>query len=254
MDWINDPKKWMENTPPPSIPSSFTDDLLRAGGTNAKGQPNFRIVWGQDFDKTKIWSREFEKEWFPRYWYRTVRRQRIIEHPAFMIAPVVFDLVKVGIPRFFIETRLDPAVYYASGTETSVDSDGVVTRAAQIDDEACWWTFLEICDHKDGCCAYSDSLNSNCHGVFTVPGGKHLDAVQAYRKWFDEIHCDPNKPVTADFKTRIYQQMRDAEQKNRETLMQEMEYATRHFVNTHFTQLSDDPSVRKHGRFHFLGK
>lgn len=253
-DWINDPAQWKQNIPAPSVSPSFVADLTRIGGADSKGRPNFRLVWGQDLQTSRVYSR-YKDDWFPRYWYRTVRNRKIIENPALMVAPVVDFYDKIGIPRFFIETRLDLNVFYATGTQSGVDSDGEVYRAARVEEDSSWWTFLELAEVGDRCCAYADILTSNCHHLFTLPQDKHLAAVAAYRRWFEaQTDIDPTKPVTADFKAKVYRQMRDAEQKNREKLEEELDYSTRHFLNTHFHRLSDDPTVAAKGKYHFLSK
>jgi len=252
MEWINDPQKWTENISSPSLLSSFRKELLTAGGTDAKGNPSFRVVWGQDFDNARVWSR-YEEAWFPRYWYRTMRSQKHIDNPASVLTLVQLQEKRIGIPRFFIECRLDPDVFFASGNEAGVDSDGQVYREAVADPQGEWWTFLECCVHQEGCCAYANTLNSTCHGQFRLPNGQDLQAIRAYRAWLASMTgIDPRQPVTAGFKEKAFLELRDKERANREMLEREMELATKSFVNTHFHRLSDDPSVVKHGKYHFL--
>lgn len=254
MDWINDSRKWTENISSPSFSSQLEKDLLSAGGTDSQGRPNFRIVWGQDFSKARVWSR-YEQDWFPRYWYRTIKEQKIIETEANLIAPVQFTFQKIGTPRFFIESRLDPEVAYASGTGKGIDSDGCIYGEAARDESSEWWTFIEVCHHDGECCALANEVNSTCHGKFELPGERQLQMVRAYRQWLSQqVGIDPRKPVTADFKANAFRQARDAERKQREMLEEQMEYASRHFLNTHIHRLSEDPSVLANGKYHFLGK
>lgn len=248
MNFLNDIKVWTENLPAPSIPAKFKQQLAKIG-------KEYRLVWGQDFKEARTWNR-YQNDWFPKYWFRTVRKSFPVEsvNPANGLSLVEHktEYRMIGVPRFFIEANIPAAVAYVSGTQAGVDSDGEAFGAAHTNPEGEWMPLFEICTHNGFCCEYAAAMDTQCHGNFRLPADDTLAMVQAHKRALEALpHFDPFQPVSEDARLAAHKQALDIERERRAKLDAEMKYATENFLNTHIHRLDEDPSSLKHGKYHF---
>lgn len=253
--FLHNPLAWVENIPSPIDLREFQKELNKAGGVQLNGTPNYRIVWGQDFQNARIWNR-YKNEWNPMFWHTTLIEQEIKESPVVAgLAIAQFKRKLIMTPRFFILKNIPPDVAYATGTESGVDSDKETFSAAHIASEGEWIPYRVICDHDEQrqCCARSDALSSNCWGWFRLPGQVDLAAVRLQRIADENTpHFDPRYPTTAAYRQAAHLFQLEKEQKRRDAMLEELDYSAKNFLQTHKHRLSDDPSVVQHGKYHFL--
>lgn len=234
MSWL-DSHTWSENIPSPISHAeldAFQRKLDGVVGVEADGTKRWRIVWGQDFERTMIWDR-YRKERRPRYaWdFKTdYVNENGVEKPVH---------TWIGVPRYFIEALI-PDVHRDWEFERAfTDYDGaVVVREDKVlgfDERAAaepgaelvkfggvdvdarrlygpdYMTLTPICEHSQAftlsgwrICCYNRMLDGRkCLGSYRPPDDKDIEFLA--EEWEKRIREDPhpNEPLTLEHKRRL---------------------------------------------------
>jgi hypothetical protein len=91
-----------QNYHAPFLSPRIQERLTQIGGTNRYGEPNFRVVWGQD--QTKIAMGAFHMKYIIG---RAVEKRPIYDEER-KVWKVRATVTEIGLPRFVIENWLPP--------------------------------------------------------------------------------------------------------------------------------------------------
>lgn len=246
---LDDPRQWGEVIPPPADVDvkQFQTYLNRIAGRNAEGKPILRLVWG--------WSPE-AREWRAGDW-----RFKYRFHTVYLKTQ---DLhIDLAVPRWFIEELVEPAQYLEQWElhryQASESGGSVVDVLGPPPVADGWYQHARtIAVHSDGrkCCELLwASQRRACWGFYRPPGEIDLSVVsRAVNQRDAERQLNrPDEPLSPEVFRLCAQAQFEAKQQREDRINQRVSDLIDDTVRTHkFSWTSDDPSVLKHGKYHFL--
>jgi hypothetical protein len=263
---INNPPKWNPRMAEPCSRETirvFQKGLDRIFGTRPGGLPLVRIVWAQDFEKTKTFNR-YSKEWYPSY------LSHVNEWAGQDVAgqPTIRS-VYVAAPRYIIEGWRAPELDYAdlamAETERVVapDEDGKeqLIRAdsftAAVGEQ--WEEIfrLAVHDHNDPkqsyCCQWNEMHGYECWGYFRVPTKAHLDHLEyAYKQMQEVFDTGPTMVRTEAEKARHFARRMDELTKAKQYRRDQISRELSEFWKSKFANPNQPYKEAVHGPYHFL--
>lgn len=259
------------NFPQPVNIQSFQQAVTQVfGREGTTRRPWVRCVWaGSDrlddagLPEAMLWDqygRGGRGEWRRRYLYSSSREmgQFVDEKTGLPYSREVWT--DISPARFVLERFIPPDVALAGWKPTGRDRDGDLWTDRMPAEGL--YVPLEtnapgirggIIAHHDGhCCRAADISQSICYGWYAEPGELHLNTL---RQLVAQINALPERrpgPITHDELANAAQRSAEAH----ETLWTDIEHRIQQRILdatlTHSAMLSEDPSVRHHGKYHFL--
>jgi len=220
----------------------FQRKLNKIAGLSSNGRPNVRLIWPADTDES-ISMHIVNGEKRARYRLYTQVYEASGTTPAGIA--YVHDIdVDITVPRFIIEEFHEP-------WEEEFNPAEVVNKGQG------YYTHLWSVAHHDTCCDGREATDAGelCLGLYREPSDRDLDELKR------RIHLrDSEKRYRAVGERMTEQEVIDAAQAARSQIedveaKRRADYYTALMdsFNTHGHRLfTDDPSVLKHGKYHFL--
>lgn len=263
---INNPNKWRPRMGEPlgeSELAQFQAGLDRIFGTAPDGSPNVRIVWGQDYAKTKTFNR-YSRDWYPRYLSHVLE-----EGGQDQYGQAIYSSHYVAAPRYVIEGRVsmpENAVAFAEtgveklaiadedGKQQIISSDSYTSAFGEH-----WEELLRILDHdhidpqKSDCCKWNAEQGYECNGYFRLPDAGDLKYLAAkWRQMQQYFQTAPDQARTPQEKQRLFEErMRGlTEQKRQQKEAVKKELAE--FWQSKFAKLDQSVTEQAHGPWHFM--
>lgn len=263
---INNPDKWTPNMGEPvsaQTLAGFQLGLNKIFGLGLDGTPNVRIVWGQDFEQTKVFNR-YSGDWYPRYLSHVLEKTDQDANGQ----PVIQSRY-VAAPRYVIEGRVsipENALAFAdSGVEKLVvlDPDGkpeVVSAEsyrAAVGEQ--YEELLRILDHDhldprlSQCCQWNAEHGYECNGYYRSPDGGDLLYLQhGWTQMQRLFQTAPSQARTTQEKQFLFTQrmarLTETKRKQKEEIKKELG----EFWKSRFADLDQSVTEQAHGPFHFL--
>jgi len=239
----DDPRTWHET---PLEPIFDTKDYQRrideiVGTSN--DHSIVRLIWSWK-------SREFLfGRWQAKYraWSVTVGEE-------------VYD---ISPPRWILEERFEPGQYFDAWQATRYIKDpatGELLDKGEPPRDG-WYGYLHLCaEHEPNgaCCerAYK-CKRRRCWGYYREPNDADLDLLRRAmkRKAEDNFKQSPHEPLSAETLAEIAREEFAAIEEEEERKSIEVHDMWTGVMRTHGHRLwTDDPSVLKHGKYHFMNQ
>lgn len=243
-----------DNSPPPDDTTWFQKELDRIFGLHSNGYSKFRIVYGQDLREGRAldWD-QTRKMWRARYVLHTTKKPESYLPPGEMVFRTRWVYEDIGAPRWFMERYVPPEIACRGWVVEGIDSEGDHFYDPKPVN-GLYEPFADsmIADHTRWCCAEATERNEMCYGTYRAPDDADLDAVREAKQEMDrkrERRPGPTTPDEADAARKRSQER--YEQWNR-SLRDEAAAIVYDGLKSHQAALSDDPTVVKHGRFHWM--
>lgn len=271
------------NPPQPCSTSDFQQGLTNLFGLEAQTRrPWLRVIWACSEERdewgpiAKDWSdygAGGRGEWRRRYLYSSEASygNAFDEARGLWVARQIWK--DQSPPRFVVE-KLIPAhvqsIGWADrarilpehpGFAEGVDHDGDPFTARkpiggiyvplEVDDRKTIRGGI-IADHNGTCCANAEANDQICYGTYAVPGNGHLELLQNLTQ---QVKALPERrPGLA-----TPEELEEAAKRTKAAYLEYWEAVERRLserilaaLKTHKPMFSDDPTVRAHGKFHFL--
>lgn len=227
------------NTPCPVDLKPWQARIDRMAGKTPFGLSNLRLVWGQDFESTKMITCGTWRMRYPFY--------------RFEEAGEIHD---IGIPRFYLEElvpretlmaggRWDSARYYANP-----ENGEIIDVLGPCPETGFYETVFQIAHHDENCCGGLEVKNHEpCLGAYREPRESDLDRIGRILQRRDRAtmaDLDPSSTAAAKSRNDI---LVAREQRRR----QDFEERLNDFAKVHgHTWTTFDPTVITHGKYHWL--
>jgi hypothetical protein len=246
---LDDPREWGEVIPQPSDVNvkQFQTYLNRLCGRNAEGKPIMRLVWG--------WSEEAREwragDWRFKYRFHTVYLKTQDMH------------IDLAVPRWFLEELIEPVQYLeqwnAHRYAASPNGSELVDVLGPPPVERGWYQHartIAIHDDDRRCCnKLWDTQRRTCWGFYRPPGELDLSVVShaVLQRDAERQLNRGDEPLSPEVFKLCSQAQFEAKREREERIDSRVSELIDDTVRTHkFSWTSDDPSVLKHGKFHFL--
>lgn len=243
-----------QNSPPPCDLSWFQKEIDRMFGLHSNGYSKFRIVYGQDLREGQAVEWDHTRQiWRARYLLQTKRRLEIWRPPGSFTLRQRYVYDDVGVPRWFVERYVPPEVACRGWVVEGIDSEGDYFYDPKPVN-GLYEPFADsmIANHTPWCCAEASKEERACYGTYRAPDEWDLDAIREAKQMLDEkVERRPGIATPEELEKaqlRSQQRYEAWDQK----LKDEATAIAYDALNTHQSSLSDDPSVVKHGRYHWL--
>jgi hypothetical protein len=226
-----------ENVPPPADLTFFQKRLDRLAGKTPDGLSKIRVVWGQDFETTKILACG---EWRMRYaawrWQDGA------------------SLREVGRPRFVVEqlhTRDELCRKDAWEDARYSWADGVrVDVLGPVPERGYYSELFTVAFHDSFCCDGREAVGGEpCLGGYREPNDADFERVaRMIRRRDDAARSEALPTAEKVYRDADYARER-AEERRRERIRERIN----DFVKTHsHTWVSHSDKLARHGRFQFV--
>jgi hypothetical protein len=241
----------LQNEPAPEDVRWFQKELDKIFGRELNGKSRFLIAWGQDLSICREWH-PWQKQWramFPLSTVRTVDNVAI--EGSLLLQPRVRHH-DIGVPRWVMLRYVPPEVACLGWVEEGVDQNGHFYDPKPVDG------FYEplrdsiLANHTQWCCAAATAANEPCYGSYRAPDQGDLDAVRMYRALMEQQKEQRPGPMTAADYEKARQRASDAREEMHRSMSEQFGAIVTEALNTHQASLSDDPSVQRNGRYHWL--
>lgn len=263
---INDPDKW---TPRMGAPLNAIDlarfqlGLNQIFGLAPDNSPNVRIVWGQDWEKTKAFNR-YSGAWYPRYLSHT--QEEVMEDDAGL---PLLKVEYVAAPRYVIEGRVcladnapeleragaeTLAIFDEAGKQQVITSDSFQRAVAEEYEEV-----LRIFDHdhidpkQSACCQWNAERGFECWGYYRHPDDGDLKYLAAkWRQMQAQFQTAPDQVRTTQEKQRLLMDRMHALTEEKRRQKEEIKKELAEFWKSHFAKFDQSPTEQHHGPYHFM--
>jgi hypothetical protein len=241
----NNPKCWMETRAAPLLNlKKWQRRINDIVGTSITNEPIVRIVWAWD-----SWETMYGRRW-QRHSFMRLKHGDVDED--------------ISVPRFAVEQRVEPELFVPSWEATRYQRGA---KGEVIDcgppPKVFWDTLWIIADHeghpvenpKAWCCQRAKKMDRPCWGFYRHPSGWDVEEMRRRHglKLRDDARGQsPFKPLSAETLASIKQATFYREKERQEKARGELKQRLVDHFNTHGHRLSSDPSVVKHGPYHFL--
>lgn len=263
---FNDPDKWRPRMGAPLNAidlARFQLGLNQIFGLGDDNRPNVRIVWAQDWERTKAFNR-YSGDWYPRYLSHTL--EEVVTDEAGL---PLLKIEYVAAPRYVIEGRVSQADNELALTDTGVEklvmldeagrqqvitSDAFQAAVAEEYEE-----LLRIFDHdhidpkQSACCQWNARRGYECWGYYRHPDEGDLQYLKAkWREMQARYSTRPDQERTPQEKQQLLTERMRAltEQKRRQK--EEIKKELAEFWDSHFAKFDQSPTEQHHGPYHFL--
>lgn len=221
----------------------FQRKLDKIAGLSSNGRPNVRLIWPADADES-ISMHMVKGEKRARYRLYTQVYEATGTTPAGVAFVEEID-VDITLPRFIIEEFHEPHEEAFNPATEENTGQGYYTHL---------WT---VAHHDDKCCGGREATAEGelCLGLYREPGERDLeelkrrirlrDSEKRYRAVGERMTDAEAVAVARDTRSQIesMEQRRQAD----------YYLALMDAFKTHgFKLFTDDPSVLRHGKYHFL--
>lgn len=226
------------NTPCPVDLAVWQKQIDRMAGKTPSGLSNLRIVWGQDFNATKMISCGAWRMKYPFF--------------RFEEAGQILD---VGIPRFYVEELVPRETLMANGRWDRAryyhdpDSGELIDVLGPCPETGFYDTVFQVAYHDEACCDGREVKNHEpCLGAYRSPTDQDIDRIARILQRRDRATESDLNPSAAQ-SSRRYKAIIS---KQEAQVHSEMVDQINDFMKTHaFTWFTDDPTVIKHGKYHW---
>lgn len=247
--YFDNPVRWIESQTRPVFDiGKFQKQLDEIAGIS-RGRSIVKLVWIPE------WTENIPIEW-GALGYPSVYETRPVEW-----CYSIDDYQKVTYiapPRWaFLELQSDANTHAVNSDLWAFDPyDEQPVMIGDTNREAVYtlWDYLAPHDTDGFCCKSAKKAGERCYGYYQEPIEFYLNEVKrVVRERERDALIDPTKPMDIEQMLRVqkpvYDKLAVAEKKREEI---EEQFWKDEF-NTHgFSIISDDPSVKKHGRYHFV--
>lgn len=242
--------------------------LNKIFGLAPDGSPNVRIVWGQDFEVTRVFNR-YSGEWYPAYLSHVAEDVNEIDGQK----TVAFHYI--AAPRYVIEGRVSRGANLDALLESGVDKlamqetdrKGRPVGAPQIISAEAygsavgeeWEELLRIVDHdhydprQSYCCIHNAQRGYECWGYYRHPDAGDLKYLAAgYQQMQQAFETAPDQARTPEEKAKLLmERMRKMTEVKRQR-KDEVKRSLAEFWSSKFAKLDQSVTEQAHGPFHFL--
>ena len=265
---INDPDKWSPRMGAPLNLfelARFQLGLNQIFGLAMDNSPNVRIVWGQDWEKTKRFNR-YSGSWYPGYLSHVQEEDGLDENNV----PVIKSQY-VAAPRYVIEGKISqPENALALGecgveTLAMFDEDGkqqVISKEtyqAAVGEE--YEEILRIYDHdhidpkQSACCQWNAKRNYECWGYYRHPDAGDLKYLAAkWREMQKLFQTGPDQQRTPQEKQYHFLATMAALTEQKRKQKEEIKKELGEFWKSNFAQLDQSAKEASWGPYHFVGE
>jgi len=245
-----------DNSPPPDDAGWFQKALNRIFGLHSNGYSKFRIVYGQDLSEGRALDWDHTRHiWRARYILYTSKKSELYLPKGEMVFRTRWVYEDIGVPRWFIERYIPPEIACRGWVVKGIDSEGDYFYDPKPV-KGLYESFADsmIADHTPWCCAEATERNELCYGTYRAPDDADLDAVREAKQAMDALRERRPGPTTADEAEAARRRSQERYDKWTRSLRDEAAAIVHDGLKVHQSALSEDPTVVKHGRYHFLGK
>lgn len=244
---LNDPKEWGAFIPAPTDVNvkKFQQKLTRIAGRSAiSGKPVLRLVWGWDAE-----ARDWRcGEWRARYRFHTVILNNNLK-------------IDLSVPRWFIEELVEPIQYMDAWRQARTHIDEATGELIDVlgepprDGMYVWARTIADHGQTGECCRRMwESKRLPCWGQYRQPSDVDLAMAEAAVRAREESKQfnRPDEPLSPEVFADVMAAQFAFQEEKDNRLKQRASDMVDDFVNTHkHSWISDDPSVHKHGKYHF---
>jgi hypothetical protein len=271
------------NHPQPFPTREFQKGLTDLFGVETQsGRPWLRVVWApsQERDQWGPLALDWNEygaggkgEWRRRYLYSTSESygESFDEARGLWLSREIWN--DVSFPRFVCEKLIPESVMAAGwddhaelipgspGFAEGRDSDGdrFTSRKPigglyvpmEVDDRVSIRGGV-IADHNEYCCAAAENEERMCYGTFAAPGQAHLEYLQKLTrliKALPERRPGLVTPAELEELSRRTVELREQYWQDAERRFAERVHEA---ALTHLPGISEDPTVRAHGKYHWM--
>src|SRR5262245_19511715 len=241
------------NSPPPDDARWFQKELDRIFGLHSNGYSKFRIVYGQDLGEGRALDWDHTREiWRARYVLYTNKKSEMWFPPGSNVLRTRWVYEDIGVPRWFIERYIPPEVACRGWVVEGIDSEGDHFYDPKPIN-GIYEPFADsmIADHTLWCCAAATEENRLCYGTYRAPDDADLEAVREAKRTLDELRERRPGPTTAAEADAARKRSQERYDRWNQSLRDEAAAIVLDGLRIHQSALSEDPSVVKHGRFHW---
>lgn len=246
--WKDKPRDWgREFSPAPVFNvKEYQDKLNAIAGFTTTGEPVLKLFWGGDAASIKFteWDLNIatKSELTPMFYYN--RRN-----------PISLDSYdQIPIRRWIVAEAAEPSQYRAEDDSDTwfTDPDGVKRQKTLKPKNVFYRAWIVIGDHSK--CHADCSKDKLCYGDYAHPNEEYLGFCReaTYHLMHDPTRRDPRRPMTHEEVDQLRQEALKENESSDAALNEHMKDFARDWWSAHQHRItSDDPSVLKHGRFHF---
>lgn len=227
------------NQPSPVNLAPIQERIDRVAGLTPEGRSRLRIVWGQDWESTKMIC--FEK-WVMKYPFWRIEDGE--------------DLRDIGKPRFFIEELHTNAELNARDSWEKARFSWIngvrVDVLGPMPVDGYYTSVFMIGYHDHHCCNGREVVkNEPCMGAYREPDDSDIERIQRALQRREEASNDDIAPPAELIQKRAIDAGKNRDEKWRQGIRDVIE----DFMRTHGHRFNTyDPSVLKHGKYHDMGK
>lgn len=243
--------QWTRNYECPFPLADFQKQLDRLTGKTVSGKSRLKVVWGQAKDDL-MWCAGKWMRVHPHYREIVSREQQNPETGLFEIS---HEMIEIGTPRFYVMELHEQTELKGDGSWDSARftwQDGaLIDVLGPIPEEGFYTDLFLIAHHDHLCCDGKEVVRGlPCLGAYRPPGEADLDRVRRILR--NKANAAPEElnpsPETIRKRAREISERRDREFSER------IGEVLRNGLAPHaHTFITDDESVIKNGKFHFVG-
>lgn len=239
------------NEPAPEDVQWFQSELDRIFGRELNGKSRFLIAWGQDLTVCREWH-PWQKQWRAMFPLSSTRTVENVAVPGTALLQARFVYHDIGVPRWTILRYVPPEVACVGWITEGTDEHGHFYDPMPVEG------FYEplrdsiLANHTPWCCAAQSAKNEPCYGTYRPPDQGDLDAIRYYRTLLDQAKEQRPGQMTAEDYAAARKRGEEAYEKQYQAIAEEIGATITDALQTHQAALSDDPSVRANGRFHWM--
>lgn len=246
---INNPEKWSSRMGQPC--AAATLQRFQLGLDSIFGTGMARIVWGQDWERTKTWNR-YGEFWYPTY-----------------LSHINSDVEYIAKPRYYVEGRISLEITRAQGSiEQGQESIKVKDEAgreqllttdtfteAALAQDGQWEELICIDRHDNVCCAWNQQRGYECAGYYRHPDNRDLQYLAArVFEMFQHFKGDPRLVRSDEEKNAFLRRRLEHLTEAKRQRKAQLSGALREFFSSHFAKLDQSPTEQAHGPYHFLNQ
>lgn len=220
--------------------AAFQRRIDRVAGKTPDGKSKVRLVWGQDFNATRM---IVCGEWRMRYpFYRYEEGGKILD---------------IGTPRFYVEELHPNEELRKDGSwerarwEWDSDSLQRVDVLGPAPEGGFYSAVFMIAHHDDKCCGGAGHVKYvQCLGGYRPPNDSDIERIR--RAIWNRDHA-PKSEIEPSGEL-VHKRTMDRIEKRDERRSTELRERLEDWTKTHaHTWTNDDPSLAKWGKYHFTG-
>lgn len=228
---------------PPFDISAFQNQLNRITGLS-RGLPILKLEWGCDAKVRKFskWANgvPIESEDQPKFYFERYH-------------PLILQVIKVPVRRWVITQRTEPEQYgYGDNSDnTFTDEYGSNNLLADKPKDGDYTPYIFVGDHSK--CPIDCCKHKLCYGDFKEPNWAELEIITEHTFKLQKEQIKPYQKLGREDYERIALENKNEQERRQVEADILTDLQSKDWWNTHGHRItSDDPSVLKNGKYHFI--